>query len=204
MPLYFGAAASFAFFMLLGTLGGKLFHFEGATWYFFMGLMAALGLGSAAIFLYFQNRIAARREAAAANAPAGGGSAPAAGAGGNTEVDHLIREANARLTQSRGVSIANLPMIFVAGDRGTAKTSTILNSGLEPELLAGQIYQESVVASTRTANLFFARDTVFVEAGGALMAQPGNWKALVAKLQPARLKSIMGKGTQAPRGVLLC
>ncbi len=200
MNLYWGGAASFAFFMLLGVLGGKLFHFEGPTWYFFMGIMAALGLGSFAIFAYFQNRLAARREAAANS-----GSPASTTAGGNAEVEHLIREANARLAQSRGgVSIANLPLIFVAGDRGTAKTSTILNSGLEPELLAGQIYQESVVASTRAANIFFARDTVFVEAGGALMAQPGNWKALVAKLQPARLKSVGGKGTQAPRGVLLC
>ncbi len=89
----------------------------------------------------------------------------------------------------------------MAGDRGTAKTSTILNSGLEPELLAGQIYQDNAVAPTRGANIFFARDTVMVEAGGALMGQPGNWKALVEKLKPGRLKT--GSGL-APRGVVLC
>ena len=103
-------------------------------------------------------------------------------------------------------------MIFVAGDRGTAKTSTILNCGIEAELLAGQVYQgdqmggpgAGVVVPTRGANMFLARDTVFVEAGGALLSQPGNWKSLVARLQPAKLKSLAGSGAQAPRGVLLC
>jgi type VI secretion system protein ImpL len=116
----------------------------------------------------------------------------------------LIREASARLAQSKaGAGMANLPMIFVIGDRGTAKTSTILNSGLDAELLAGQVYQDNAVAPTRAANIFFARGTVFVEAGGALMANPQSWTALVKKLQPSRLKS-MGASGQAPRGVLLC
>jgi type VI secretion system protein ImpL len=138
-----------------------------------------------------------------ATAPGEQGGAPAAPSGGG-DADPLIREANARLAQSRaGVGVANLPMIFVIGDKGTAKTSTILNSGLDPELLAGQVYQDNAVAPTRAANIFFARGTVFVEAGGALMANPQSWTALVKKLQPSRLKS-MGASGQAPRGVLLC
>ena len=103
--------------------------------------------------------------------------------GRRSEADPLIREANARLAQSKaGAGVANLPMIFVDRRPGTAKTSTILNSGLEPELLAGQVYQDNAVAPTRAANIFFARDTVFVEAGGALMANPPAWTRLVEKL----------------------
>ena len=93
-------------------------------------------------------------------------------------------------------------MIFVIGDRGTAKTSTILQSGIEPELLAGQVYQDNAVTPTRTANIFYARGTVFVEAGGAVLGTPQAWSRLVAKLQPGKLKSL--GGGQAPRGVLLC
>lgn len=197
MNLYWASAASFVFFIALGALGGKLFHLDGPGWYLFLGVMASLGLGSAAIFAYLQNRWQARRDAKASEAAAGGGAA-----GGASEID-VIREANTRLAQSKGASIANLPLIFVVGDRGTAKTSTLVNSGLEPELLAGQIYQDGVVAQTRTANLFFARDTVFVEAGGATLAQPGAWKNLITRLQPGRLKAAGGRG-QAPRGVLLC
>ncbi len=171
-------------------------------WLAIIGLVAALALGGTALFLFLKSRRSAQQESGGAPPPAGG-----------SEVDHWIREANARLAQSkRDTSIANLPMIFVAGDRGTAKTSTILHSGIDPELLAGQVYQgdqaggpsDGTIAPTRGANVFLARDTIFVEAGGALLAQPGNWKSLVAKLQPARLKSLVGGGAQAPRGVLLC
>ncbi len=194
MNFYWAGAGSFVFFMLIGVLGGSLFHLEGPRWYFFMGLMAALGLSSFALFYYFQRKAQERRS--------GGGASNTADPGAN-ETDPLIRDANARLAQSKaGAGIANLPMIFVIGDRGTAKTSTILQSGIEPELLAGQVYQDNAITPTRTANIFYARGTVFVEAGGAVLGTPQAWSRLVAKLQPGKLKSL--GGGQAPRGVLLC
>jgi type VI secretion system protein ImpL len=195
MNFYWAGAASFVFFILIGVLGGNLLHLEGPRWYFFMGLMAALGLSSAALFYYFQRKAQERRGAS-------GGSSNTNDPGAN-ETDPLIRDANARLAQSKaGAGIANLPMIFVIGDRGTAKTSTILQSGIEPELLAGQVYQDNAVTPTRTANIFYAGGTVFVEAGGAVLGTPQAWSRLVAKLQPGKLKSL--GGGQAPRGVLLC
>jgi type VI secretion system protein ImpL len=195
MNLYWASAASFVLFVLVGMFGGRMLHLEGAQWYFFLGLMTALGLSSAALFAYFQKR-------SEQNGGAGAGSG-AAGAG-EGEADPVIREANAKLAQSKtGSSIANLPLMFVIGDRGTAKTSTILHSGLEPELLAGQVYQDNAVAPTRTANVFYARGVIFVECGGALMGNPQAWAKLVARLQPGRLKSLAGGG-QAPRGVILC
>jgi type VI secretion system protein ImpL len=164
-------------------------------------VMGAVALVVAAITMYVQKKT--QDKIAQVGQPAQGG-APAAAPAGGGDADPLIREASARLAQSKaGAGVANLPMIFVIGDRGTAKTSTILNSGLDPELLAGQVYQDNAVAPTRAANIFFARGTVFVEAGGALMANPQSWTALVKKLQPSRLKS-MGASGQAPRGVLLC
>jgi type VI secretion system protein ImpL len=201
MMLYWGAAAAFAVSMLIALLLKPLFHLEGPAWYLVLGVMGALGVGSASIWMYFQAKRQARKDAQAGGGGGGGAPAAAGGPAGGTEADQWIREANARLAHSKGAGIANLPLIFVAGDRGAAKTSTILNSGLEPELLAGQIYQDNVVAPTRGANIFFARDTVVVEAGGTLMAQPSNWKALVAKLEPGKLR---GTNSLAPRGVMLC
>ncbi len=202
MMIYWGSAASFLFFIGVGFIVDHFFNFQGQTWVLFMGIMSMLGISSSAFFYYFQNKFEQRKqhkeEAAAA---AAGGTAPV-DAG---EAAQWIKDANARMAQSKpGVGVENLPMMFVVGDRGTAKTSCILNSGLEPELLSGQVYQDNVVAPTRGANIFYARDTVFVEAGGALMANPSAWKNLVAKLRPARLKSLIGKGGQAPRAVLLC
>src|SRR5665213_3928234 len=193
MSYNLASAGSFVFFIVIGFLGGSLLHLEGPRWYFFMGLMCALGLSSAALFYYFQRKAQERRS---------GGSSTSTDPGSN-ETDPLIRDANARLAQSKaGTGIANLPMIFVIGDRGTAKTSTILQSGIEPELLAGQVYQDNAVTPTRTANIFYARGTVFVEAGGAVLGTPQAWSRLVAKLQPGKWKSL--GGGQAPRGVLLC
>ena len=197
MIIYFGAAALFLFFTGLAFISAKFLHLEGATWYFFVCLLGVLGLSAAAFWVYFQTKWQRKEGSDEGSAPGGGTDA------GNA--DHLIRDANAKLAHSKGgAGIANLATIFVIGDRGTAKTSTILNSGLEAELLAGQVYQDNMVAPTRAANIFYARDTVFVEAGGALMANPSAWTQLVARLQPARLRSLIGGGGQAPRGVLLC
>ncbi len=167
-------------------------------------VVGAVALIVAAITMFVQKKTQDRIDKA--SRPAQGGQAAQGGpaAGGGSEADDLIRAASARLAQSKaGAGVANLPMIFVIGDKGTAKTSTILNSGLDPELLAGQVYQDNAVAPTRSANIFFARGTVFVEAGGTLMANPQSWTSLVKKLQPSRLKSLGASG-QAPRGVLLC
>jgi type VI secretion system protein ImpL len=164
--------------------------------------VGAVALVVAAIMMFVQRKTQEKIDRVGQPSQAAPSAAPPAANGG--DADPLIREASARLAQSRaGAGVANLPMIFVIGDKGTAKTSTILNSGLDPELLAGQVYQDNAVAPTRAANIFFARGTVFVEAGGALMANPQSWTALVKKLQPSRLKS-MGASGQAPRGVLLC
>src|SRR5580704_16577334 len=119
MMLYWGAAAAFAVSMLIALLLKPLFHLEGPAWYLVLGVMGALGVGSASIWMYFQAKRQARKDAQAG----GGGGAPAAAGGpaGGTEADQWIREANARLAHSKGAGIANLPLIFVAGDRGAAK-----------------------------------------------------------------------------------
>ncbi len=197
MKYYWAAAIAFIFFVLMGLIGGSLLHLEGSRWYFFLALMSILGLSAAALFYYLQKRA----EGAGPGKSGGGAAGSKAGAG---EADPVIHEAKARLAQSKAAAgIANLPMIFVIGDRGTAKTSILLHSGLEPELLAGQVYQDNIVTPTRAANIFYARGTVFVEAGGTLMGNPASWSRLVARLQPKKLKSLAGGG-QAPRGVLLC
>ncbi|MGH9591523.1 MAG: ImcF-related family protein, partial [Bryobacteraceae bacterium] len=199
MNISFAAAAGLLFFMAMGYLSAHWLRLEGPVFYVFMALMGALGLTASAFFYYFIEKRRARKEGNSA----GPAASSAASEGGDAA--RWVREANARLAQSKsGVGIENLPMVFVIGDRGTAKTSTLVNSGLEPELLTGQVYQDNAVTSTRGANIFYGRDTVFVEAGGALMANPAAWKLLVAKLRPGRLKSLVGGGGQAPRGVLLC
>jgi type VI secretion system protein ImpL len=131
----------------------------------------------------------------------------AQGSGGASEIDILIREAHSRLQASqlgRTARIGNLPAILVVGESGSAKTSVVLHSGLEPELLAGLTGQERIPVPTRAANLWFARHFILAEAGGPLLSEPAKWKSFVKKLAPARLHSVFGKGTQAPRAALVC
>jgi type VI secretion system protein ImpL len=127
--------------------------------------------------------------------------------GGAAEIDILIREAESRLQTSqlgREARIGNLPALFVVGESGSAKTSVVLHSGLEPELLAGHTGQEKIPVPTRAANLWFARQFILAEAGGPLLSEPARWTRFLKKLTPSRLHSVFGKGTQAPRAGLVC
>src|ERR1700752_192555 len=128
---------------------------------------------------------------------------PAAATG---EVDLLVRDAVRRLKSSplgRGASFGNLPLIFLMGDPGSAKTTTIIHSALDPELLAGHVYQDTSVVPTRIANFWYTRQAVFVDAAGALFSQPDLWKRLIKLVQPGRVASA-GKKQQAPRAAIVC
>ncbi len=195
MNFYWACAGSFVFFILIGVLGGSMLHLEGPRWYFFMGLMAALGLSSFGPVLLLPKkspRTPQRRQAVRVPLT------PA-----SNETDPLIRDANARLAQSKaGAGIANLPDDL--RDRRPRHRQNQHHPAIRhrARILAGQVYQDNAITPTRTANIFYARGTVFVEAGGAVLGTPQAWSRLVAKLQPGKLKSL--GGGQAPRGVLLC
>jgi type VI secretion system protein ImpL len=188
MRLYLGTGAALAGFLALAWLAGSALHLDTSRFYLLFGILAALGIGGAVVFIRFWSKL--RR-------PSGGG-AGAPGAGRDDEIDSLVRDAEGRLASSnlaQGAKLSNLPVVFVIGEPGSTKTSTLLNSGLDPELLAGNVYQDHAVAPTRVANIWFARGMVFVEAGGKLLSEPKRWARLLQRLQPGR---------QAPRAALLC
>ena len=125
------------------------------------------------------------------------------GGAGNEEIDALVREAERRLSTSKqGDRLVGMPIFFLVGDTGSTKTSVMLNAGLEPELLAGLVYRDNNLVPTRTANFWFARRTIFVEAGGKVPAEPARWGRLVRKLQPRA--GVSSQSVQAPRAVLVC
>jgi len=147
------------------------------------------------LVLYFRNP---RRARAAAAADAGG-------APGSDEISVLIHEAEAKLWAAKlaqGKRVGNLPIYVLMGEPGTTKTSVMLHCGLEPELLAGQVYQGGNVMPTRSANLWFSQRAIFAEAGGQLLADAGKWRTFVKKLQPR--SSVVGKGEQASRAAVVC
>ncbi len=126
---------------------------------------------------------------------------------GSSEVDAAFREADARL-QSPSLraegKISHLPCLLIVGEESSAKTSVAVHSGLEPELVGGQVFRDRDIVPTRGVNIWYARKNVLVEAGGSLLSDEANRGRLIRRLIPARLGSMLGRGAQAPRAVLLC
>src|SRR5690348_3844636 len=97
-----------------------------------------------------------------------------------------------------------MPTVLVVGPRGSAKTSIVVRSGIEAELLAGDVFRGEAVASTRGANVWFTQDTLFVEGDGDLVGDPGRWRTFSRLLAPQRLVAAVTGGAQAPRVAVVC
>src|ERR1700679_897442 len=120
----------------------------------------------------------------------------------------LLRDADAKVRKAnRGgaKSLAALPLLYIVGDENSAKTQTILQAGLDPELLAGNVYQDGGVVPTSLANVWLTSNAALVEAGGPLLKQPGLWQRLVKATVPPQLGSALSSGKKIPaRAVVLC
>lgn len=84
-------------------------------------------------------------------------------------IDSQLATAEKRLAESKQTSAARLrklPLVLLLGPSGSTKTTCVVKSGLEPDLLAGEVYRGESIVPTGDLNLWFARDTVFLEAGG--------------------------------------
>src|SRR5258707_679754 len=198
MNIYLITLAALLVYLVCAWFLGSLLHLHGRDlWIFRIGL-STLGIMGAAVFLWFKHK--QKKES-------GGEFSSASDGPAHAEVDGLIRDAEAKLAASRvegGAKLNNLPAIFLIGDAGSAKTSTMIHSGLEPELIAGQVFQEANVVPTRSANLWFSRRSIFVEAGGKLLGDAAGWQRLVRRLRPGKLGAVVGKSQQAPRAALVC
>ncbi len=217
------AGAALIICLLIAWFAGIFLHLTGANLWILRGGLALVAVAACGALWWWlrSKRLAAAPAAPALQAPsfpsvqapsvqAPSVQAPSAPmiamAPGADEIDVLIREAERRLKSSqkvRGATLDKLPAIFLVGEAGSGKTSTVLNSGLDPELLAGQVSQDGAAVPTRAVNIWFASQAIFVEAGGSLLAQAPRFTRLVRRLTPGKLKSILGKG-QAPRAAVVC
>jgi type VI secretion system protein ImpL len=124
-----------------------------------------------------------------------------------TNIDDLLYEAEARLGDAeleKDAKLGTLPAILVLGETASAKTHTMVHSGLEPELLTGQLYEANNILPTPVANVWFAKGTVFIEMAGKLLGDSESWKKLLKKLLPPKTAALLGTAEEAPRAVLVC
>jgi len=188
------ATAALMVWLLLAWFAASLFRLQGADLWIFRGGLALIGILGFVGFLWLWSRKDRESVQGSARGPAG-------------DTDILFQELENRLQSSslgRAGKVAGLPVILMIGEPETTKTSTIVHSGLDAELLAGQAFQDNAVVPTRCVNFWYARGTVFVDPAGGLLNDSAARIHLIRKLAPVRLASILGRTDQAPRAAVLC
>jgi len=196
--MYWVTALILLIYLVLVYLLGRWLPLQGSDVWILRGVLALLGLIGAAVAFWYQYKLKKAKEAEGAEQSQ---------ESSTNDLDALVREAIRRLKQStlgRGTDLSSLPIVFVLGESGATKTTLLINSALDPELLAGQVYRDNDVLPTSTANLWYTRQAIFVDPAGSMMAQRERWRRLVKLLQPARFSAAMGKKAQAPRAAIVC
>ncbi|HEU5458337.1 MAG TPA: type VI secretion protein IcmF/TssM N-terminal domain-containing protein, partial [Terracidiphilus sp.] len=193
MLLIIVAALVLILSIVLAWLVGPLLSLAGTALVVLRILLVLVGAGTAGfiLFLFFKER---RLESAAKKLP------------GGTELDTLLRDAAHRLATAQRTgprSIDTLPLLYILGEGNSAKTTAVLKSGFDPELLAGQVYRDQDVIATPVINLWYAHSCVFAETGEAVRNAPALWRRLIRKSRPRATRSAMGK--EAPvRAAVVC
>jgi type VI secretion system protein ImpL len=126
---------------------------------------------------------------------------------GGDDVDAAIAAAESRLSSASMSSesrIGRLPLAVVLGPIGSTKSSIITNSGLDAELLSGEVMRGDTVVPTDPVNVWYAEGMILVEAGGRLLDDEERWARFVRHLQPSRLAAAIGRGKQASRVAIVC
>jgi len=187
-------------YLVLAWFLGRWLPLHGSDVWILRGVLAILGFVGAGVAFWYQYQVKEAKEKEAAGE---GESQPSAA----DDLDALVREAVRRLKSStlgRGTNLSSLPLVYVLGDSGSTKTTVLLHSALDPELLAGHVYRDNDILPTSTANIWYTRQAIFVDPAGSMMGQADQWRRLVKLLQPGRFSAALGKRTQAPRAAIVC
>ncbi len=185
------AVAVFVAYLLVAVILALVLKLHGrALWGMAIALIV-LGLVSAGMILWFQRDLL---KVVKPGTPASG-------------VDATLGAARAQLAAARKVSntkFGALPILLVVGPEGSAKTTSVVYSGLGPELLAGSVFREQAIAPTNGINLWYAQSSIIVEAGGSLLNDAPTWLRLVRALRPRSLRAALTGRPQPPRLALVC
>lgn len=176
MLLYVFAALAILISLLL-TVVSTYFGLQGTPLLLVRLLFVVLGVAAAAALVWFAKK---RTTPKTADGKVEDTSA----------IDDLLREADKRLAaspQAGAKRLRDLPLLYVLGDAGSAKTTIVVKSGLEPELLAGQVYRDKDVVATQVANIWFSNRTALLETGDAVRKSPALWKYLVTRTRSGAL-----------------
>ena len=181
---------------LLAFFAGTFLHLHGTPLIVLVALIVLAGLIAAVVILVLHYR-ARKRQAANGELPGGGS---------NSEVDVLLIDANRKLRNAKqqgAKPLDGLPLLYLLGEAGSAKTSLVMRSGLDPELIAGSAPREGDVSPTPILNLWFTRQAAILEAGETVRQAPGALQRMIARTRPKAYRSTFGSGAPA-RAAVVC
>ena len=172
-----------------------LLHLQGAAYLIFVVVLLLIGIAAAVTILVLHYRARKEKELQA-------DSGDSAGAG---DLDLLLNDANRKLrTSQQGAKELNaLPLIYILGDAGAAKTTSVVQSGLDLELLAGSASPTTEQTPTQVLNLWFSRHAALLEIGAAVRNSKSLFERLVHRTRAKAYRSAFGRGA-APRAVIVC
>lgn len=193
MGIYIVASAALIIGYLLASWLGASLRLSGATlWLLRASLSIIISLGAASLFWLYRKL---KRDDLVAGVPEGI----------IDEIDSLIETANGRLRAiSPAHSLQTLPLVFILGEPGSAKTSVMLHSGLAPELIAGQAKHGQDVLPTTTLNIWLAGQTVFMELSGNLLQFPGALAVVLDAVTPDPVQTSLRRSALPARGAIVC
>jgi len=193
--VYLGVLAVLVVAALLAFGLAALLHLHGISLVVFIVLILLLGIATAVTILILHFR--AKKSLGAETDSSAGGA--------NLDLELLLNDANRKLrtSQQGAKSLHLLPVLYVLGEQGAAKTTHILRSGLDPELLAGTVPREAEVVATPVVNVWFTKAAAIVEFGEALRQSSQLLTRLIERTRPRAYRSAFGEGAAA-RAAVVC
>ncbi len=163
---------------------GALLPISGTAYWLFVVIVLVVGLAAAVTILILHLR---KKKAEAALGPV---------SGDTSELDLLLNDANRKLktSQQGAKALDSFPLIYILGDAGTAKTTQVLRSGLDPELLGGTAPRDGEVTPTPLVNLWFTRQATILELGEAVRQSGRLLTRLVERTRAKAMRSAFGSG----------
>jgi type VI secretion system protein ImpL len=192
---YWIVAIALIVWIVLAWLAGPWMNLQGKDLWVLRGALILIGLAAFITSVWWFRELDEERLAQITEE----------GMPGADEIDILMRKAQVSLDalQLGKAEFCDLSAVLVLGEAGSAKTSVVLHSGLDPQLLAGQTVQNNIPIPTRALNLWFMRPFIVVEAGAPLLEEPPRWAHWVRKFAPGG-SQLLGKAAAAPRLALVC
>ena len=112
-------------------------------------------------------------------------------AANTSTLDSLLRDATRKLAGAgrKGGTLHTLPMLYLLGDTNAAKTTAVVRTGWNAELLAGEAMRDGEVCPTSILNLWYADGTLIAEAGAALRGDMAQLRRLFTQTRPGSMRT---------------